>query len=33
MGSSGGGVLLLDRHIEKNGGSTFRELMWKVGTR
>eukprot|EP00966_Prymnesium_polylepis_P092498 2141112-Prymnesium_polylepis.1 len=24
------GFLLIDRHIEKNAGSTFRELLWKV---
>ena len=24
------GFLLVDRHIEKNGGSTYRELLWKA---
>ena len=28
--SSPGGILLVDRHIEKNAGSTFRELLWKA---
>ena len=27
---SPGGYLLIDRHIEKNAGSTYRELLWKV---